>query len=584
MPDTDPTNLVLFFGRMHPLIVHLPIGFLIVLAVLEVVRWFKRWRGAAEARTVVLGLLVVSSILSVIFGLMLEEEGGYNQDLLFWHKWMGIGLAGGCIATALAFWSKSRWLYAGFLIITLALLVPSTHFGGSMTHGSDYLMAHAPRWIRDFARGPVTTQPTNSAVSLVSTSPPADPQQAVVFTSVVQPVLEKYCVGCHGGEKTKGELRLDTLEATFKGGESGPAIVPGNSKESPLIARLLLPIDDEEGEHMPPEGKPQPSPEQIALLKWWVDAGAPADKTVEQLDPPAEVMNLIAKALGAPAPAPTALEPAEARKIDPVPLDSLAGDIERLTKELNIVIEPVAMDLPWLAINASIRKPFGDEQLAQLEPLARNIQVLNLAGTDVTDAGAAVIAQMPNLQRLRLERTKVTDAGMSHLAKLDQLQYLNLYGTEITDAGLKPLQALPELQQIYLWRTKVDPAAAQAFADAMVDQAKIDQWKQQIAQLEAQIRAERVEVVQGVVATTQPTTAPAPDPAAPVVASATAPTTAAAVASREPVNTLCPVSGKPVDVTKFVDFQGQRVAFCCDNCPKEFEKDPAKYKDKIKSN
>ncbi|MDQ3439043.1 MAG: hypothetical protein M3478_01680, partial [Planctomycetota bacterium] len=91
MPDNDPTNLVTFFGRMHPLVVHLPIGFLTVLAVLEVVRWFKRWRGAGEARGVVLALLVVSSILAVVFGLMLEEEGGYNDDLLFWHKWMGIG-------------------------------------------------------------------------------------------------------------------------------------------------------------------------------------------------------------------------------------------------------------------------------------------------------------------------------------------------------------------------------------------------------------------------------------------------------------------------------------------------------------
>src|SRR5829696_2706748 len=137
MTESDSTNLMMFFGRLHPAIVHLPIGFLVVLAALEIVRWFKRFRGAAEARTIVLALLVVSSIVAVIFGLLLEEEGGYNADLLFWHKWMGIGLAGGCVATAMAFWSRSRFLYAGFLLVTLALLVPSTHFGGSMTHGSE---------------------------------------------------------------------------------------------------------------------------------------------------------------------------------------------------------------------------------------------------------------------------------------------------------------------------------------------------------------------------------------------------------------------------------------------------------------
>src|SRR5215217_1423441 len=169
MTEADPTNLVMFFGRMHPLVVHLPIGFLVVLAVLEVVRWFKRFRGAGEARTVVLGLLVVSSIVSVVFGLMLAEEGGYNADLLFWHKWMGIGLAGGCVATAMAFWSRSRWLYAMFFLVTLGLLVPSTHFGGSMTHGSEYLVAHAPKWIRDYARGPVpATQPAPSVHVVVA--------------------------------------------------------------------------------------------------------------------------------------------------------------------------------------------------------------------------------------------------------------------------------------------------------------------------------------------------------------------------------------------------------------------------------
>jgi YHS domain-containing protein len=48
------------------------------------------------------------------------------------------------------------------------------------------------------------------------------------------------------------------------------------------------------------------------------------------------------------------------------------------------------------------------------------------------------------------------------------------------------------------------------------------------------------------------------------------------------VNTVCPVSGKPIDPTKFVDFEGKRIAFCCDNCPKAFAADPAKFKDKIK--
>jgi YHS domain-containing protein len=110
----------------------------------------------------------------------------------------------------------------------------------------------------------------------------------------------------------------------------------------------------------------------------------------------------------------------------------------------------------------------------------------------------------------------------------------------------------------------------------MVDQGKIDQLKKQIALLQAEIKSEQIEVVQGITPASQPA------PAAPAVAAATAPTTAAAaVAAATPINTVCPVSGKPIDPTKLVEFEGKRVAFCCDNCPKAFKADPAKFKDKL---
>jgi hypothetical protein len=70
-------------------------------------------------------------------------------------------------------------------------------------------------------------------------------------------VLAKYCVSCHSAEKSKGDLRLDTFEMITKGGEAGAALVAGDAKKSPLVARLLLPADHDD--HMPPDGKPQPT-------------------------------------------------------------------------------------------------------------------------------------------------------------------------------------------------------------------------------------------------------------------------------------------------------------------------------------
>ena len=69
----------------------------------------------------------------------------------------------------------------------------------------------------------------------------------------------------------EGGLRVDSLEALLKGGTTGPALVAGKTGESLMVKRLLLPLDHEE--HMPPEGKPQPTPAEITILQWWTESG-----------------------------------------------------------------------------------------------------------------------------------------------------------------------------------------------------------------------------------------------------------------------------------------------------------------------
>jgi YHS domain-containing protein len=186
---------------------------------------------------------------------------------------------------------------------------------------------------------------------------------------------------------------------------------------------------------------------------------------------------------------------------------------------------------------------------------------LDLAGTAVSDAGLARLSDMPNLIRLHLERTRIGDAGLARLATLNQLEYLNLYGTEITDAGLEQLQDLPKLKQIYLWQTKVTPEAGKSFAEAHTDHDQLQHWQEEIDQLNAKIRDAHISVDLG---TMQP-----------AVASTSTLTNAAAS------NTVCPVSGKPVDPSKTVIHNGVVVAFCCDDCKAKFQKDPTPYLPKL---
>ncbi len=106
----------------------------------------------------------------------------------------------------------------------------------------------------------------------------ADSATAVDYLKAVKPILTAKCVACHGGLRQKGNLRLDTAQFALKGGDSGPAITVGDSAKSVMIEAIL----GENGRtKMPVEGDPL-KPEQIEILRRWIDAGAkaPADEPV----------------------------------------------------------------------------------------------------------------------------------------------------------------------------------------------------------------------------------------------------------------------------------------------------------------
>jgi uncharacterized membrane protein len=487
----DPFNPLLFFGRLHPLLVHLPIGFLTLLAAMELARRLRHFRAVGEARGFVLLLAGLASVATVTCGLMLSSQGGYDEGLLWWHKWSGIGLGCAVLACGVAFWAGKPRVYAALLVATLLALVPASHFGGSLTHGENYLLDYAPQWMRPRHATPASpaTQP----------SAPRDPKSAHLYPDLVQPILSQSCLACHGAAKSNGDLRLDSFAAILKGGKSGPAVVPGSSVDSLLVQRLLLPPEDPH--HMPPAGKPQPTDDQLELLQWWIDRGAPERDTVATAAPTPDQLALVARLLHLPVPG----EPAP---IPTLPPAQLGPEIARLSAATGIVVTPAVADQPWIIVNASLSRSFGDAQLASLAPLAPNIVDLDLAGTRVTDAGLASVATMANLRRLRLDRTSITDAGLEHLAPLSHLQYLNLYGTHVTDASLKPLGNLPALRRLYLWRTGVDPEAAAAFARSKVNPARVAAIRKQIEALSAQVSDMRMEVVTGEAPASPPTSSP----------------------------------------------------------------------------
>jgi len=277
--------MIELIGKFHPLFVHLPIGFIILLAMLEWLALRPHWKELATANRVILLLTIPVSLASVVCGWLLANDGGYDTNALFWHRWLGTSIAVGAIVLWIL--RQRGWMtaYRRSLFVTLIVLTIASHFGGSLTHGSDFLSWPKPR--------------------ATETKPPTEEQLLAqpVYTTVIQPIFTKYCVSCHGADKAKGGLRMDTVAHLLKGGDSGNPLDPPGAEYSLLGNRLNLPVDDDD--HMPPGGKPQLSPAQLTIMKWWLDAGAPTEKKLRELKPTAEILRAIQSAAAAPTAAPT---------------------------------------------------------------------------------------------------------------------------------------------------------------------------------------------------------------------------------------------------------------------------------------
>ncbi len=483
-----------FLGRFHPALLHLPIGFYAVLALLEYLDSLKSGPRIGKACEIVLKYTAYVSAVAAILGILLAMPGGYNEDLLDRHRWLG------SLAAIFAFWlivlrswarSKSRGgfskPYHGALAATLVLLVVVGHDGGTLTHGSGYLTKHLPTPIK--------------AIFGMETSDGAEPmatiEEADIYQDFIHPIFEETCFQCHGPDKSKGDLRLDSFELAMQGGELGDTIVPGDIDASELIYRLHLDIDDDE--RMPPEGKPQPTEGQIAILEWWIQEGAADSGLVGEFDVPNDIKLAMTAQLGKPGETMIAGDEPEAPAIPLAPWEEIASTVASLESEPNITVLKLAIDSPAIRIKGPFGdNKFNDDALAKLGPVANNIVELEIGFSDVTDAGLSAMADMPNLEKLYLQKTGITDEGLAQLSKFKKLRYLNLYGTEISDDGLDHLLELNNLKSLYLWETGVSKDAALEFQTRKSSASGIDALKAEIEALQAQIDQSEVLVDTGV--------------------------------------------------------------------------------------
>ena len=447
-------SIIEFIGHFHPLLVHLPIGILFIALILQWMSRKEKYASLAPAIPIILLVGCCAAFASCITGYMLSISDDYDASLVSWHMWMGIGVT--MVSMMLyakeknpAFSINKNILSVGLLF----LLIITGHLGGSLTHGSDYLTRPIEQLINP-----------DSAAS-TSIKPIANVQEAVAYNEVITPILQTKCYTCHNANKQKGGLRMDQLDLLMKGGKDGKVILPGNADASEIVKRLLLPIDNEH--HMPPKEKPQPTESQIALLHWWINNNADAQKKVKDLSQPDKIKPVL-----------IALQNAVIVKKDRTDIPATLVDkadekiIEQL-KARNIVVLPLDQNTNYLMANFVTDSVIDKTDLQLLVQLKPQLVWLKLHNTNIADEGLSYIAQLTNITKLDLSNTFITDKALPQLASLVNLQYLNLVGTKVTGSEVMKLKGLNKLQSLYLYKTgyssKDWPALKEAFPKTIID-------------------------------------------------------------------------------------------------------------------
>ncbi|MDP6795041.1 MAG: c-type cytochrome domain-containing protein [Verrucomicrobiota bacterium] len=382
---------------------------------------------------------------------------------------------------------------------------------------------------------------TTAAIGAIGLS--AWAEDKVDFAKSVQGVFEARCIDCHGPKKAKGELRLDTLEATLKGGESEePVLAPGKSGESELFKRIALKADHED--IMPPKGDPL-TKEQIELIKKWIDEGAnwPNGLVLVSAKDRAE-----AKAAAARLPEPEIKEVpvSDAEKAAIAKLASGEGIGENYAAPL---VMALAQDTKLIYANFRlVGKNVKDKHIAPLADI-QNLSELDLGNTQITSAGLAHISRANSLTKLSLANTATDDSGLKQIEGLSNLMSLNLYNTKVTDAGLASLKDMKFLRKVYGWQSGITDKGVAELKKALPNVDVNLGFKLAKAEPKEEKKEEKKEDSKPEKKETKPVA----------------------------FNKKCPVSGKDIDPAKLF-----AVGFCCDNCLGDFTKDPAKHIAKVK--
>lgn len=377
-------------GKSHLLWVHLPIGFIFLALVLTLLKWKKPEAPYLILLPLIWRLATLAAIFSVFSGLLLSEnQEGTN---LFFHQYAGIFLTMGLI-TYLIFNKNFILVFIGILFVI------TIHLGASLTHGEDYLFTEKSKAITHL-------------------------NEVEIYEDAIVPIFKAKCFSCHKPGKSKGDLDLTNYEKIVDKVE--------------LVRRTHLPKSHKE--FMPSNGKAPLSKEQLAILSYWVEIGAPKTKRLAQLQLDAKRKSMFESFF----------------KLNENPLLSLnvkPAKYDHLAKN-GLLIHPIYQQSALLEVKYTGK---GKPDLKLLQEIKKQVVWLDLSNTGLSNEDLKIVGQLENLFKLNLSKNDISNQGILDLGELQYLTEINLYETQVNVAALDYLLKLPKIQRIYVWETKLPP-------------------------------------------------------------------------------------------------------------------------------
>ncbi|MEC8636860.1 MAG: FN3 associated domain-containing protein [Bacteroidota bacterium] len=407
-------EILKYVGKFHPLVLHLPIGSLLMTFLLLLISRFEK-AGLERAIRIGVDFSFAGALMASLMGYLLSLDEAYEFNNLKFHFWAGI------ITLILSFslcilhrMKDKETLFFGLYLLTLVALTVTGHKGGQITHGDDYL----------------------------STSELFEKQKLIVqkdsidyYKEIIHVIFEDKCISCHNANKSKSKLRLDRYDLMLKGGERGSIFDSQNQNQGQLVQYISLPREDEL--HMPPKNKSQLTENEKWLLNHWASSGAYLKEGKVSLVKNQNLKSNVMSFLGADQ---------QVKAVGRNDLAKLLADGFR--------IKPNALHDNLLRIKY-MKSQLSEDHLETLNKVKNQLVELDVSNTNFNDKMANVLEDFPRIKVLRMDQTQISDNALNYL-KNTALEVLNLCNTKVTHQGVQNLLKVNPPKTIYAWNTAIE--------------------------------------------------------------------------------------------------------------------------------